>query len=104
MARARIEVKTVELLQLLYALQRCLIEGALAIEGVENDALEEIAEREVVILSESLQYFQQALFNANPGLYPLDNESLVICHVYQCTRVTTAVQEKGEAYNFRLPH
>src|SRR5712692_1294846 len=102
MACARIEVKTVKLLQLLYSLQRCLIEGTFAIEGVEHNALQEITEGEVVVLREGLQYFQQALFHPNPSLYPLDNEGLIVSrHVYQCTMVPIILATRNRRHSAR---
>ena len=50
MACRGVEIEVVELLEVSDALERGHAEGAFAIEGVEHDAFEEVAEREVMVL------------------------------------------------------
>ena len=73
-----VEIAVVDLLQLGDALERRLAEGRLAVEGVQHDALDEIAERDLVVLGERLHDLEQALLQANAGLHPLDDELLLL--------------------------
>ena len=57
--RGGVEVETVDGLETLDRLQRGGREGRLALEGMEADAFEEVAERKLGILGESLQYLEQ---------------------------------------------
>jgi hypothetical protein len=45
---------------------------------VEDDSLEQVAERHVVKFGEGLQYFEQALFDADAGLDPFDEQAAVV--------------------------
>ncbi|MGB9245307.1 MAG: hypothetical protein WCC03_18305 [Candidatus Acidiferrales bacterium] len=72
MAGGGVEVEVVKLLEIADALERGRAEGAFAIEDMEKDAFEEIAEGKVVILGEGFEYFQDALFHADAGLDSLD--------------------------------
>jgi len=47
---------------------RISIAGELAVEGVEADAFQQVAQREVVQLGQRLQHLQQALLHADAGL------------------------------------
>ena len=87
MTGAGVEVETVELLQFLNAFERGLAEGSLAVEGVQHDALQEITERQIVILGKGLQDFEQAPFHADAGLDPLHEILGFGGHWYQCTMV-----------------
>src|ERR1700683_112871 len=71
-AGAGIEVKIVKPLQLLNAFERGCVKRRLAIEGMEDDALQQIAEGHVVVLGKGFQDFEQAFFHAHPGLDALD--------------------------------
>jgi hypothetical protein len=71
-ARAEVQVKPVEFLQVGNAPETFPAKRALAIKGVEHDAFEEISERHVVIFPESFKHFQDSLFHANAGLHALD--------------------------------
>ena len=86
-----VEVEVVELLEVADALERGPSEGAFAIKGVEDDALEEVAEGEVMVLGEGFQYLQDAFFHSDAGLDSLDvqfrlGDDLVL-HRYLCTMV-----------------
>lgn len=92
MTGAGIEFEAVKALQFADALEGVALEGALAVEGVEDDAFEEVAESEVVVLGESFEDFEKALFHAHAGLHALNREARVWIHpasiCYQCTVVT----------------
>ena len=70
MAGARVEVETIELLQIANAFERCRAEWSLAVESVEHDPLEQIAQRHIVILGKSLKHLENALLHAHAGLNP----------------------------------
>jgi hypothetical protein len=92
-ARAGIQIEAVEFFQVLDAFEAARAKGALAIESVEDDALEQIAKRHIVILAECFEHFQDSRFHANAGLHALDDELFVFRHdalsfpSYQCTKV-----------------
>src|ERR1039457_1888285 len=92
MAGAGIQIEAIELLQFEDALEAGLIEGALSIESVQNDAFQEIAESQVVVVGKGPQDFQQPLFQADARLYSLHQVFLIRRHStsfwYQCTMVT----------------
>src|ERR1700678_867834 len=88
MAGARIEIEFVKPLQLLNSLQRGLVEWRLPIESMQNDALQQIAQRHVVVLSKGLQHFEQALLHAHAGLHSLYQKLGIIDHMYQCTTIS----------------
>jgi len=80
----------VELFEVADTLERGRSEGAFAIKGVEDDALEEVAEGEVVVLGEGFQYFQDAFFHSHASLDSLDVQFRCgdeLAHRYLCTRV-----------------
>ena len=59
-------------LQLADTLERWTAERRFAVEGVEHDAFEEVAEREVMVLGEGFEHLEDALFHAHAGLNSLD--------------------------------
>src|SRR5579863_1679228 len=71
-ARASIQVETIEFLQFLDALQALLAKWTLPIEGVQDDSLQEIAEGQIVIVGEGTQHLQKAFFHADAGLDPFN--------------------------------
>src|SRR5579859_1091813 len=73
MAGAGIQIEAIELLQFPDALQFGLMEGALSIEGMQNNAFQQVAESQIVIVGKGLQHFQEPLFHADPCLYAFDN-------------------------------
>jgi hypothetical protein len=91
-AGAGVEVEFIEFLQLADALEGCGAERGFAVEGVENDAFEDVSEGHVVIFSEGFEDFEDALFNADAGLYAFDLEGINE-HWYQCTMVQWQPQE-----------
>ncbi len=55
-------------------------EGRLAVEGVQHDAFEQVAQGHVVIFGESLEHFEKAFFHADTGLDAFDKELRFIEH------------------------
>jgi hypothetical protein len=84
MAGPGIETQTVELLQLFDALQAVLAKRTFAVEGVQDDALQQIAQSYIVIVGKGPQHFQEPLFHADTRLYPFHD---LFCHWYQNTTV-----------------
>src|SRR5207253_11165925 len=84
--RARIQIEPIKLLQIADLPERFLAERALAVEGMQHNALQQIAQRQVVIFGEALQHLEQAFLDPHPGLHPL-NQQLVISFVYHGTNV-----------------
>jgi hypothetical protein len=81
----------IELLEIADALKRGRSKRAFAIEGVEDDAFEEVAEGEVMVLGEGLQHLEDTFLHPDAGLDSLDLELVLVdgCsfHMYLCTRV-----------------
>src|ERR1700686_1614931 len=94
MAGTGIKIEVVELLQLAYAFQRGSAEWGLAVEGVQHDAFQNVAQRHVVVLGKSFQNFQDSFFDPHSGLHALDEKLGIACHVYQYTTVPTRLQAK----------
>src|SRR5262245_8879558 len=76
MAGARVQLETDDALQLRDPATRLLAKGRLAVEGVEHDPLEQVAQGDVVVVGEGLQHLQQALLEAHPCLHPFDPDLL----------------------------
>ena len=72
MAGGGVEIEVVELLEISDALERGRSKRAFAIEGVEDDAFEEVAEGEVMVLGEGFQHLQDAFFHSDAGLDSFD--------------------------------
>src|ERR1051325_1494234 len=87
MAGARIEIQSIKLLQLANSLQRRRAERRLPVKRVQHNALQHVAQSHVVVLRECLEHLQNAFFDPYPGLYPLNFQFQIICHLYQCTMV-----------------
>src|ERR1700756_1267 len=87
-----VKIEVIELLQLAYAFQRDCVEWGLAVESMQHDALQDVAQGHVVVLGKPLQNFQDSFFNPHPGLHALDEKLGIACHVYQCTTVPRRLQ------------
>ena len=87
----------IELLKISDPLQRGRAKRPFTIENMKDDALEKVAQREVVILGQCFQYFQNALFHPDASLDPFDLQLLPrylsAFHAYLCTRVHAYRQE-----------
>src|ERR1700751_3782582 len=94
MAGTGVKIEVVELLQLAYAFQRGSAEWGLAVESMQHDALQDVAQRHVVVLGKPLQNFEDSFFNPHSGLHALDEKLSIVCHAYQCTMVPKRLQAK----------
>src|SRR5215813_2044285 len=70
-----VELESVDLPEFRDPPHRLGTERCLALEGVKDDALEQVAEREIVVFGQRLEHLEQTLFHAYAGLYSLD-----LCH------------------------
>ena len=83
-----IQIESVEFFQFPDAPQTALAEGALSIKDVQNDALHEVAESEIVVIGKGPQHFQEPLFHADARLHTLDRVFFIPGHHrYQCTKL-----------------
>src|SRR2546425_8147898 len=73
-----IKIQFVDSFQVGYALPRVGAERMLAIERVQHDPFQQIAERHVVIFSQAFQDLEQAFLKANPGLNSLNQYSFTL--------------------------
>src|SRR5260370_12153501 len=73
-AGAGIEIEGIELAQVLNALERGGAEGSFAVEGVQHNAFQQVAQGHVVVLGERLEHFEDAFFHAYAGLDAFDLE------------------------------
>ena len=89
MTCAGIEIESVEFLEILNAFERNRAEWSFTVESMENDALEQITQRHVVIFGKSLQDLQDALFHPYAGLDAF-NKKLRFPHVTNVPRYTTS--------------
>src|SRR6202042_2870590 len=74
------------------AFERGWAERGLAVEGVEDDAFEQVAKGHVVIFSQGFEGFEDPFFHTDAGLDALDEKLGIIGHVYQCTMVPRSMQ------------
>lgn len=65
-----IKVKLINLFQFHYLFQHFITEGIFSIEGIQHNALEQVAKSKIQIFRKPLKYFQQSLFQPYTGLYP----------------------------------
>src|SRR5437773_5698010 len=93
MACCRIQVEVIELFQIANTGKRLGLEGTLAIEGVENDSLEQVSEAHVMVFRQAFQDLYEALFHPHASLNALNN-SRSTGHWYHCTMVHTSERRK----------
>jgi len=79
-ARAGIEIKAVEPLQVLNPFERCGAERWLSVEGMQNNAFQQVTKRHVVEFGESFEHFQQTFFHAYTRLDSFDEELRLVYH------------------------
>src|SRR5882762_9954254 len=91
------ELETVDRLQRLYLLEGRGGEGRLALEGVQHDALEQIAERQVELGGERLEHLEQAALEAHSGLGTGDFFHEVMVPSYQATIKSGVWRRHGHA-------
>src|SRR5208283_4368079 len=75
-AGAGVQLKTVELFQVLYSRQGCGAEGTFAVEGMENNSFQQITEGHVEVLGQAFKHFQDALLHPHTGLHAFDEKLL----------------------------
>src|SRR6267143_1327681 len=75
-ARVGIEIKAVELLQILDSPERLFAERRLPLEGVQNDPFQQIAQTQVVVLRKRLEHLEDSFFHPDTGLHALDQETV----------------------------
>lgn len=80
MAVAAVEIEAVDLLQIADLLQAGRAERRLSVEGVKDNSLEQIAQREVVIFGEPFEDFEEALLDPHAGLDALNGHQVIVCH------------------------
>src|SRR5438309_5286076 len=93
MTCTRVEVKLVELLQFANLFKRRWAKRCFAVEGMQHNPFEHIAQRHVVIFSKSFEHFQDALLHTHTGLYSFNLKSRIIVHnvpKYQSTKIRTS--------------
>ncbi len=91
MARAGIEIESVELFQGLDFMQTGGLKRAFSVEGVEDDAFEEIAESQVVVIGEGAEDFQEAFLHTDAGLHAFDKVFAIFGHRLQPSYLGTSV-------------
>src|SRR5215468_3368227 len=74
MAGTRIKVESVKPLQFLDAFERYSVERRFAVEGVQHNAFEQVAQRHIVIFGEPLQHFEDALLHPDARLDSFDEK------------------------------
>ena len=77
-AVGRFQLEPVDALQLSNDSERLLREGSAALEGVQDDALDQIAQAHLSMLCQRLEHLHQSLFQAHARLYAFDLH--VICY------------------------
>ena len=80
-----IKIEVVDLPEFSNQLERIAAECTLAVKGVQDDALEQIAQRHVVIFRQPLHHLQQPFLDADSGLNALYRPQitlLLLVHMY----------------------
>jgi Raf kinase inhibitor-like YbhB/YbcL family protein len=90
MAVSKIEVEAVELLQLLDAPPRRLLERCLAVKSVQYDAFQQVAQGQIVKFGQCLEHLEESLLDAHSGLHSLHDELLM---VFLCSHCGTNVPQ-----------
>jgi hypothetical protein len=82
-----IEIEVIELFEIADASERRRPKRAFSFENMKDDAFEEVAEGEVMVLGEGLQYLEDALFHPDTGLDSFDLQPMLFhCEpMYQST-------------------
>ena len=71
-ACCRIQVEVIELFEIANTGKRLGLKGALAIEGVENDPLEQVSEAHIVVFRQAFQDLYKALLHPHARLDPFN--------------------------------
>src|ERR1700757_2728748 len=91
------EIEAVDRLERADLLQGGRRERCLALEGVQHDSLEQIAERQVELGSERLEHLEQPALEAHAGLGTADLLHAIMVPRYQCTIKSPAATATGPA-------
>src|SRR3981081_2823405 len=75
MTRTGVQLQSVNALEFADLPQGLRGERSLAVKSVQDDALDQVAERHVLVRGERLQHLQDAPLHAHPGLDAFDFES-----------------------------
>ena len=78
MTVAGIQIQMVNALQTGYQFQALRAKGAFAVEGMQNDAFNQVSKRYVVVFGQRLQDFQNSFLHANTGLNSFDHNLLPV--------------------------
>src|SRR5271154_2182191 len=78
MAGPEVEIEAIELFQFLNASPRGLLKRGLTVKRMQNDALEQVAQRQIVKFGQGLEHLQQSLLHAHARLHSLHNKVFVI--------------------------
>src|SRR6266404_5143933 len=96
-----VQIQFVDAFEIRDALPRFIAEGMAAVERVQDDALQQIAERHIVVFSQPLQNLQQTLFQTHARLHSLNqylfagSYSLCFRHQQSLTSLLPAKQRYG---------
>lgn len=81
-----VKVEMVDLFQIGNEFERFVPECRLPFEGMQDDAFNKVAEREVMILGQRFHNLQNSFFNADARLDAFDSMSfliVILVHMYQ---------------------
>src|SRR5262245_36193937 len=76
MAGAHIQIQSVDSFEVGHMTHCRFIKRRLAVEGMQHNSLQQIAEGHIVVFSQPLEHFQQSLFQPHAGLDALDHAIL----------------------------
>src|ERR1700733_12633219 len=93
MAILRTQRQPIEAAELLDVLERLRRKWRLALEGMQHDALQQIAQAHVLLLRDGLQPLQHSFFQPDACLHAFDfyrrgNRRCSVRHRYKCSTVT----------------
>src|SRR5262245_26584206 len=71
MAVGRAQTQPIDASQVAHVRERRFGERRLALERMQGDALDQVAQAHVLVLGQGLQHLEQALLQPDPGLDPL---------------------------------
>src|SRR5438128_1186369 len=79
-----VEIEMIDFFQIDNSPASLITERVTAIKRMQDDALQQITERQIVILSQRFQNLEQTFFYANSRLHPLDDNSLTVRCCFCC--------------------
>jgi len=72
-------IDVAQLFDFLHGLGR---KGRLAFEGVQHDSLQQVSERKVLSLGQSLEDLEETLLHADPGLHSFDFDLRILIFIH----------------------